>query len=172
VDTSPTYLKCIGGLSAPCTYPSDCASGSCFGNVCDAQHANGVACTYDQNCTSGICNRQTSTSTLSCLTATKPAGSYCHSNADCDSGACVTNVCAASKQNVGATCDLFDQNFPQESDGDCLSGACFNNRCINPGPLDAACDSDPDCAIPIGSVIPTNCGPRSLTDPTMVCKAP
>jgi hypothetical protein len=76
---------------------------------------------------------------------------------------------------VGAACDTNIYPYLAENDGDCLSNACFNGRCINPGGVGAACDTDPDCQYPQypdPGAVTSGCGPTSPTDSTKVCKAP
>lgn len=125
-----------GGLGAPCSADTDCASLYCDGGVCTQPciPSGAVGCPSGYTCQVG---------TLPCRGSCgrgRALGDACDSNVDCTSGACAvrgTETFCTQLCDEGAPCP---EGFTCTPAGD-LS-VCAPDR----GGLDAPCSADGDCA--------------------------
>ena|GEM_PF-4273280 len=126
-DEGESCSSCANDCKCPAGY--DCVFGQC------------IRASY---CGDGVCTESCSSCPQDCGLCTSGIGSSCASNADCDSGYCLYNICSAVPAGCGdsycsagetrATCSAdcgasVEAGFACSSNGDCVSGICINSIC-------------------------------------------
>jgi hypothetical protein len=127
---------------APCTAPTDCASGLCEAGVCVAA----------PTCSDGLTNGSETDVDCGGSCDKCPLNEHCTHDADCSSGSCQASVCAKPAP-VASTCS-DGQKDDTESDVDC-GGSC------TPCAVNRRCGAGSDCTT---LVCATVCQPPSCTD--------
>ncbi len=159
VDCGGTCAACGDGKS--CLHASDCSSGSCNNNLCQAAAPG---------CSDGMLDGDETDVDCGGSCAPCADGKMCLHATDCQSASCNNNVCGASANcndskldgnetdvDCGGGCPPCAPGKNCKIDGDCASGGCGGGKCCAQGTGNCDGNGANGCETQLGGD-PNNCG--------------
>lgn len=172
---SNSTTKCDGTSSTgskktgeSCTKGSDCQSGSCTNNKCDATGVKkgGEACTKGTECQSGQCSNN------KCSGGSRTTGSACDNNSDCASNKCENSRCVSATASSSPRSSSSPRPSGSSSTGGGGGGGGGGGTTSSPSPGSSASPAPSGSAAASTSPSPAPSGSGTVTPvPVSLTKA-